>query len=92
MPVRPINRIAAEIAVAMKDIKLKSDPIWIKWSIPYVHAMLQISSPSDQYGLEPGEDIILRFLSNAQAWRGEQARRIKAELRLAMKEASDAHN
>jgi hypothetical protein len=37
--------------------------------------------PADQFGLESGRTIILYFLANASAWRGEVARRIKKELK-----------
>ena len=37
--------------------------------------------PTDKYGRDDGKSIVLYFLSNATSWRGDTARRIKAELR-----------
>jgi hypothetical protein len=47
--------------------------------------MLAVDNVNDKYGLDYAEDIVLRFLSNAQTWRGEHARRIKAELKALLK-------
>jgi len=35
----------------------------------------------ENYGMDRGEDVVRYFLSNAKTWRGETARRIKAELK-----------
>ena len=48
---------------------------------PYVNAMLQLNKITDKYGFEDGKSIVLYFLANASSWRGETARRIKAELK-----------
>jgi len=50
-------------------------------AVPYLEAMGTLEHVSDSYGLDPGDHIVRYFLSNASAWRGEHARRIKAELR-----------
>lgn len=48
---------------------------------PYVEAMLYLDKVTDYYGLDSG-DMILRYaLSNLSSWRGETARRVKAEMR-----------
>ena len=48
---------------------------------PYVDAMLYLDKVTDYYGLDSG-DMILRYaLSNLSSWRGETARRVKAEMR-----------
>ena len=50
---------------------------------PYIQAMAQIPSaePDANYGYETAEDIVIYFLANATTFRGEDARRIKAELK-----------
>lgn len=50
---------------------------------PYLDAMRDIPSndPNYPYGAEKACDIVAYFLSNAATWKGETARRIKAELR-----------
>lgn len=55
---------------------------------PYLDAMSQMTSIDDMYGLEDGVFVVLYFLSNANGWRGEAAKRIKAELNAQVK----AHN
>ena len=49
---------------------------------PYIQAMLLINSaePDAPYLAESAEDIVAYFLANATSFRGEDARRIKAEL------------
>ena len=70
---RPLYTIAAEIR--------RDWPAMSPYAKPYVSAMAQMQSARDAYGADTGQSVVLYFLSNAQAWRGETARRIKAELR-----------
>jgi len=55
-------------------------------AVPYIKAMSQLNQVTDKYITEPGDDIVLRFLANASAWRGNTARLIKAELNKILKE------
>lgn len=48
---------------------------------PYIQAMYQLEDMSDWYYMDSAKSIVLYFLSNANTWRGEDARRIKAELK-----------
>lgn len=48
---------------------------------PYLDAMLQLDKVTDSYYADSGKTIVRYFLANAGTWRGEDARRIKAELR-----------
>jgi len=79
---RPINKIAAEILTEWGPdcTNPRKCPAYQNFALPYVWAMLNVSSVKDKYGLDTADDIVLRFLSNVQQWRGEAARRIKAEL------------
>ncbi len=43
--------------------------------------MKELRSIHEHYGGESGKKIVLRFLSNAASWRGENAKRLKAELK-----------
>ena len=54
---------------------------------PYLNAMLAMDAITDKYGLDDGDSIVTYFLSNANTWRGEMARAIKAELKRRRKEA-----
>ena len=48
---------------------------------PHVEAMLSLNRVTENYGPDTGRSVVLYFLTNAQAWRGPTARRIKSELR-----------
>ena len=54
---------------------------------PYLDAMGQMDNIQDNYGYDPGTEIVNYFLANANTWRGEDARRIKAELKEMVKNA-----
>jgi len=51
------------------------------FAFPYLKAMRLLETIDDKYGAEYGSEIVLKFLSNSQTWRGEKARQIKTELR-----------
>lgn len=70
-------RLLSEIAD-----EIKSD--WTRpyyGAIPYLDAMSTLHRMNDFYGVEQADGIVRYFLSNASAWRGDVARRVKAELR-----------
>lgn len=70
---RPLSVIAREI---------KAD--WTKpyfGAVPYLAAMATLNSIDDKYINDSADDIVLYFLSNAKTWRGETAKRVKAELK-----------
>jgi len=50
-------------------------------AVPYLDAMQGLQSINDKYGWDDARGIVLYFLSNATAWRGDKARAIKAELK-----------
>ena len=71
---RPISAIAAEIK---KDWGSKVCPA----AKPYLDAMLQLTNITDKYFADDAESIILYFLCNASGYRGDNAKRLKAELK-----------
>ena len=71
---RPLYEIANEIR---KDWGAKVNFA----ARPYLDAMATLTSVSDNYGWDSGDMIVRYFLSNASTWRGETAKRIKAELK-----------
>jgi hypothetical protein len=75
---RPLYVIAQEIR---KDWKATSKNGIYFGAVPYIDAMASLNKPSDNYGMDSGKSIILYFLSNASSWRGETAKRVKAELK-----------
>lgn len=48
---------------------------------PYLSAMAGLDTINDSYGYDDARSIVLYFLSNASSWRGDNAKRIKAELK-----------
>jgi hypothetical protein len=54
---------------------------------PYLRAMASLGGMRDSYGADPGAQIVAYFLSNASGWKGDTARRVKAELRAMLKGA-----
>jgi hypothetical protein len=70
---RPIHEIAREIR---KDW---TNPYF--GAVPYIDAMRSLSDPSDRYGCDSAKEVVIYFLANATAWRGDTARRVKKELK-----------
>jgi len=73
MPDRTLGVIAIEIEKAWPKVNYAARP--------YLDAMKQLNSISDDFYGDSGKSVVLYFLSNALTWRGDDARRIKAELR-----------
>ena len=70
---RELNEIASEIGRTWKKVNYAAKP--------YLNAMGCLCSVDDNCGLDSGSEIVARFLGNAGSWRGDDARRIKAELK-----------
>lgn len=77
---RSISAIAREIA---NDWKAPSINLAAQ---AYLRAMFSLLTIRDKYGADSADDIVLRFLANAQGWRGPVAKRVKAELRQMLKD------
>ncbi len=52
---------------------------------PYLLAMLELDDIKDAYYMDSGASLVRYFLGNATTWRGETARRVKAELKAMLK-------
>jgi len=72
--IRPLYEIAREIN---KDWGAKLNYA----AKPYLNAMYSLDKVTDSYGSDSGHSIVCYFLSNAGTWRGEVAKRVKAELK-----------
>ena len=70
---RPLCEIAREIKKDWKKVYFGA--------APYLDAMLSLNSVNDDYGWDSGKSIVRYFLGNASTWRGDTAKRIKAELK-----------
>lgn len=80
---RPLWAIAEEISQEAQAYRDANDkwPTWFAYSQPYVDAMLGLTSIDQHYGYDTAHSVVLYCLSNLQSWRGETARRVKAELK-----------
>ena len=75
---RPLHVIANEIA---RD--------WTKpyfGAVPYLGAMRTLDNMRSTYGYDDAQSIVAYFIANAGTWKGETARRVKAELRAMLKD------
>lgn len=70
---RAISDIAYEIRRTWKNVYFGA--------VPYLDAMFSLGSISEMYGADSAKSVVLYFLANASTWRGDDARRIKAELK-----------
>ena len=70
---RDLYTISREIRADWKNVWFGAEP--------YLCAMETLNTVNDDYGCDSGKSIVAYFLGNAMTWRGETARRIKAELK-----------
>jgi hypothetical protein len=79
---RPLYIIAQEIKKDWKKVYFGA--------VPYLNAMSQLIAIDDRYMFDSAKSIVMYFLSNAQTWRGETAKRVKKELNdMTKKELND---
>ena len=74
---RPIYVIAGEIRDNWSIIGKGVSP----YAEPYLAAMETIVSIDEMYYYDDADSVVRYFLTNANSWRGETARRVKAELK-----------
>lgn len=71
---RPLHEIAREIEWEC------SDKAWYVYAEAYVTPMKSLTSMSDNFYADSADSIVRYALSNLTSWRGDSARRVKAEL------------
>jgi hypothetical protein len=71
--VRSLREIAREIRREWRPVNYAA--------APYLDAMSELDKISDRYYQDSADSIVRYFLSNASTWRGDTARRVKAELK-----------
>ena len=74
---RPLHVIAREISTDWKK------PYF--GAVPYLDAMRQLNSIHGEFYNDSAKSIVAYFLANASTWRGDTARRVKAELKALLK-------
>lgn len=78
---RKLSVIAAEIKADWSKIGKGVSP----YAKPYLDAMAELYSINDNYYEDSGDSVVAYFLVNAMSWKGEVAKRVKAELKAMLK-------
>lgn len=79
---RSLNEIAREIH---SECNTKA---WYVYAEAYVVPMMSLNSMSDRYYEDSAQSIVSYALANLTSWRGDTARRVKAELNGMLKEVA----
>lgn len=74
---RPIYEIAREIR---KDYAQQGKQVYFG-AVPYLEAAASLTHMSDKYICDDASNVLMYLLSNLQTWRGDTARRVKAEIK-----------
>lgn len=84
---RTFSDIAAEVLNLWKTKYGKNLPWSLKCALPYLQAMLECGTTDKnaRYYAETVESVVIYFLANITNWRGDDAKRIKAELKSMLK-------
>jgi hypothetical protein len=77
-PRRPLSSIASEIRSDWKKVNFAA--------VPYLDAMSQMGSIHEPFFYDSGSSVVAYFLSNARTWKGDTARKVKAELNEMLKD------
>jgi hypothetical protein len=70
---RQVNTIAHEI------LSLWKNPYF--GAVPYLNAMQYLHTVNDMYLYDDGKSIVRYFLANAKTFKGDDAKRLKLELK-----------
>jgi hypothetical protein len=70
---RNIDTIASEIFIDWKNVNYAAKP--------YLAAMRDLETMQDNYYQDDAQSVVRYFLANAGTWRGDVAKRVKAELK-----------
>ena len=75
------------LSLENKPLSYIAEIIRVNWNnpspyaVPYIDAMAQLRSINDNYHADTAKSVVLYFLANAQGWRGDTARLVKAHLK-----------
>lgn len=77
---RPLYEVASEIRSDWRQQRL-----YIPSAAPYLQALDSLQDLGQHYGADSSVQIVTYLLCNLHTWKGETARRIKAELNSMLK-------
>jgi len=72
--------IPRPLSVIANDIRAHWPKVYFG-AVPYLQAMASLNSINDKYYEDSARSVVNYFLANAGTWRGDDAKRIKAELK-----------
>lgn len=80
---RTFSEIAQEVTTLWQKKYGKELPWSLKCSLPYLEALLECHTTDKDamYYCETIESVVVYFLANLTYWKGEDAKRIKTELK-----------
>jgi hypothetical protein len=80
---RYLFEIAEDITKAANDYSTEKGkaPSWWYYSAQYVEALRSLETIDQMYFYDTADSVVRYLLSNLTTWRGEQARKIKEELK-----------
>ena len=79
---RSLRVIAREIAKLWREGNVSHEATYA--AKPYLEAMAQLDNIAQPYYSDTGYSVVAYFVENVRSWRGNDAKRIKAELRAMM--------
>lgn len=87
MEKRTFSAIAYEISELWVTKYGANFPESFNYALPYLRAMMECetTNPNEYYMCDKVGDVTRYFLANAANWRGEDAKRLKAELKSLLK-------
>ena len=79
---RHLTSIACDIVMDLEknDPKSRKYDKIVPHAAPYIKAMMTLERLSDSYFADSGASVVAYALSNLGTWKGEKAKKIKAEL------------
>lgn len=80
----PLSQKPRALSAIAREIR-KEWPKPYFGAVPYIQSMSSLDSIDDYDFNDSAVDVVRRFLVNASHWRGDAAKRIKAELREMLK-------
>lgn len=81
---RPLYEIAKDIRRAWPKVNFAAKP--------YLDAMASLTSVRDNYGWDSGASVVNYFLANASTFRGDEAKKFKAELKAHLAQRKQIHD
>lgn len=76
----PLHEGPRPLSVIAREVRANWTKVYFG-AVPYLDAMATMDDVSEDFGCDPGREIVTYFLANANGWRGDVARRVKKELK-----------